>query len=132
MLFQNFSFVRLNYNNLGEVENHKSQQGSSSLRTTVPLGPNIKMSLKCYIMHSLVSVVEILKKRFGITGKISGKAGVKVLRGLTKKSVKFSALATFKLSLSFGDVDQQTKLVRSVKKFIIHGGLRSMQNSATF
>ena len=42
------------------------------------------------------------------------KAGVKVLRDLTDKSVNFSTLATsnIKISLFFGEYDQQTKLVR--------------------
>ena len=44
--------------------------------------------------------------------------GVKVLRDLTEKRVNFSALATFdiQLLLVFGEVDQQTKLIRLVKK----------------
>ena len=48
--------------------------------------------------------------------------GVKVLRDLTEKSVNFSTLATsnIKLLLSFGEVDEQTKLVRTVKKIMIN------------
>ena len=68
-------------------------------------------------MPPLVPVVKILKKNFGVTEKIWEKAGVKVLRDLTVKSVNFSALATsdIKISLFFGEVDKPTKLVRLMK-----------------
>ena len=59
------------------------------------------------IMLPLVPVVKILKK-FGVTGKIWEKAGVKLLRDLTEKSVNFSILATsnIRLLLVFGEEDQ--------------------------
>ena len=68
------------------------------------------------IMLPLVPVVKILKK-IGVTGKIWEKAGVKLLRDLTEKSVNFSTLATsnIKLLLVFGEEDQP-KLVRLVRK----------------
>ena len=68
-------------------------------------------------MPPLVPVVKILKKKIGVTEKIWEKAGVKVLRNLTVKSVNFSDLATsdIKISLSFGEVDKPTKLVRLMK-----------------
>ena len=58
-------------------------------------------------MLPLVPVVEILKK-IGVTVKILKKAGVKLLRDLTEKSVNFSTLATsnIKLLLVFGEEDQ--------------------------
>ena len=49
-------------------------------------------------MTPLVPVVKILKK-IGFTGKIWEKAGVKLLRDLTEKSVKFSTLATSNITL---------------------------------
>ena len=68
------------------------------------------MPLVSYIRNSLrvwYYVVKILKK-IGVTGKIWEKAGVKLLRGLTEKSVNFSTLATsnIRLSLVFGEDDQ--------------------------
>ena len=47
-------------------------------------------------------------KKIGVTGKIWEKAGVKLLRDLTEKSVNFSTLATFniRLLLVFGEEDQ--------------------------
>ena len=58
-------------------------------------------------MLPLVPVVKILKK-IGVTGKVREKAGVELLRDLTKKSVHFSTLATFniRLLLVFGEEDQ--------------------------
>ena len=60
------------------------------------------------IMLPLVPVVKILKKKIGVTGKIWEKAGVKLLRDLTEKSVNFSTLATsnIRLLLVFGEEDQ--------------------------
>ena len=55
-------------------------------------------------MPPLEPVVKILKK-IGVTGKIWEKAGVKLLRDLTEKSVNFSTLATSNLLL-FGEEDQ--------------------------
>ena len=61
-------------------------------------------------MLPLVPVVEILKK-IGVTGKIWEKAGVKLLRDLTEKSVNFSTLAisNIRLLLVFGEEDQQNE-----------------------
>ena len=58
-------------------------------------------------MLPLVPVVKILKK-IGVIGKILEKAGVKLLRDLTEKSVNFSTLATSntRLLLGFGEEDQ--------------------------
>ena len=72
-------------------------------------------------MPPLVPVVKILKKKIGVTEKIWEKAGVKVLKDLTVKSVNFSALATsdIKISLFFGEMDKRTKLVRLMKEKII-------------
>ena len=58
------------------------------------------------IMPPLVSVVKILK--IGVTWKIWDKAGVKLLRDLTEKSVNFSILATsnIRLLLFLGEEDQ--------------------------
>ena len=58
-------------------------------------------------MLPLIPVVKIVKK-IGVTGKIWEKAGVKLLRDLTEKSVNFSTLPTFniRLSLVFGEEDQ--------------------------
>ena len=68
----------------------------------------IRNSLQFGIMLPLVSVVKILKKRIGVTGKIWEKARFKLLRDLTEKSVNFSTLATFniRLLLVFGEQDQ--------------------------
>ena len=59
------------------------------------------------VMLPLVPIVKILKKN-GVTGKIWEKAGVKLLRDLTEKSVNFSTLATsnIRLLLVFGEEDQ--------------------------
>ena len=83
-------------------------------------------------MHHLVHVVEILRKKLGLPGKFFYKnefgtrERVKIFKGLTEKSVIFTALATFhdQLSLLFGDVEQQTKLFRLVKR-----KLSSLKNS---
>ena len=71
----------------------------------MPLVSYIRNSLRFSIMLPLVPVVKILKK-IGVTGKIWEKAGVKLLRDLTEKSV--STLATFniRLLLVFGEQDQ--------------------------
>ena len=55
----------------------------------------------------LVPVVKILKK-IGVTGKIWEKAGVKLLRDLTEKSVNFCTLVTsnIRLLLVFGEEGQ--------------------------
>ena len=57
-------------------------------------------------MLPLVPVVKILKKNWG--HKIWEKAGVKLLRDLTEKSVNFSTLATSNIRrlLVFGEENQ--------------------------
>ena len=77
------------------------------LRTTVPLVSYIRNSIRLGIMLPLVPVVKILKK-IGVTGKIWEKAGVKLFRDLTEKSVNFSTLATsnIRFLLVFGEEDQ--------------------------
>ena len=57
-------------------------------------------------MLPLGPVVKILKK-IGVTRKIWEKAGVKLLRDLTEKSVNFRTLATFNITLLqvFGQAD---------------------------
>ena len=78
-----------------------------ALRTTVPLVCYIRNSLRYGIMLPLVHVVKILKKSW-VTGKSWEKAGVKLLRDLTEKSVNFSTLVTsnIRLLLVFGEDDQ--------------------------
>ena len=58
-------------------------------------------------MPPLVPVVKILKK-IGVTRRIWEKAGVKLLRDLTEKSVNFSTLETsdIRLLLFFGEEDR--------------------------
>ena len=58
-------------------------------------------------MPPIVPVVKTLKKN-GVTRKIWEKAGAKLLKDLTEKSVNFSTLATFnfRLLLVFGEEDQ--------------------------
>ena len=73
----------------------------------MPLVSYIKTPSDFGIMLPLVHVVKILKKN-GVTGKIWEKAGVKLLRDLTEKSVNFSTLATsnIRLLLVFDEEDQ--------------------------
>ena len=73
----------------------------------MPLVSYIRNSLRFGIMLPLVPVVKILKK-IGLMGEIWEKAGVKLFRDLTEKSVNFSTLATFniRLLLVFGEQDQ--------------------------
>ena len=74
----------------------------------MPLVSYIRNPLRFGIMLPLVLVVNILKKKIGVMAKIWEKAGVKLLRDLTEKSVNFSTLATFniRLLLVFGEEDQ--------------------------
>ena len=76
------------------------------LRTTVPLVPHIRKSLRFWYYALLCC--QNLEEKIGVTGKIWEKAGVKLLRDLTEKSVKFSVLATsdIRLLLFFGEEDQ--------------------------
>ena len=82
----------------------------------------IRNSLRFWYYASLNTRCQNLEKKIGVTGKIWEKAGVKLLRDLTERSVNFSTLATSNIRLLavFGEEDQKTKLVRLVrKKFII-------------
>ena len=83
--------------------------------------PTAKPPSEFGIMHPYCLLSKYLKRIWGQQENL-GKAEIKVLRDLTEKSVNFSALVTFdvQLSLIFGKVDQQTKLVRSVKKNHCH------------
>ena len=67
----------------------------------------IRISLRFWYYASLSTYCQNLGK-IGITGKNWEKAGVKLLRDLTEKSVNFSTLATFniRLLLFFGEKDQ--------------------------
>ena len=73
------------------------------------------MHLVSYIRNFLIFLYCLFKyllskswKKIGVAGKNLEKAGVKVLRHLTEKSVNFSTLATFniRLLLFFGEEDQ--------------------------
>ena len=68
----------------------------------------IRNSLRFWYYASLSTCCQNREKKIGVTGKIGGKAGVKLLRDLTKKSVNFSTLATsnIRLLLFFGGEDQ--------------------------
>ena len=59
-------------------------------------------------MLPLVPVVKILKKQIGVNGKIWEKAGVKLSRDVTEKSVNFSTLVTSNIrqKLVFVEEDQ--------------------------
>ena len=78
------------------------------LRTTVPLVSYIRNSLRFWYYASLNTCSQNLEKKIGVTRKILEKAGVKLLRDLTEKSVNFSTLATsnIRLLLVFGEEDQ--------------------------
>ena len=87
----------------------------------MPLVSYIRNSLRFWYYASLRTCCQNLEK-IGVTGKIWEKAGVKLLRDLTKKSVNFSTMATsnIRLLLVFGEEDKSMKLVRLVrKKFMI-------------
>ena len=79
-----------------------------SLRTTVPSVSYIRNSLRFWYYASLSTCCHNLEKKIRVTGKIWEKAGVKLLRHLTEKSVNFSTLATsnIRLLLVFGEEDQ--------------------------
>ena len=49
----------------------------------------VRLPSESGIMHLLLHVVEILKKKFGVTEEIRKRARVKVLNSLTEKSVFF-------------------------------------------
>ena len=67
-------------------------------------------------MPRLVPVVKILKK-IGVTGKIWKRAGAKLLRDLTEKSVNFGTLVTSNIRplLFFVEEDQKKILITEEK-----------------
>ena len=81
---------------------------SVELRTTVPLVSYIRNSLRFCYYASLSTCCQNLEKKIGVTGKIWEKAGVKLLRDPTEKSVNFSTLVTsnIRLLLVFSEEDQ--------------------------
>ena len=68
----------------------------------------IRISLRFWDYASLNTCCQNPEKKLGVTGRIWEKAGVKLLRDLTEKSVDFSTLATsnIRLLLVFGEEDQ--------------------------
>ena len=80
----------------------------TGLKTTMPLVFHIRRPLRFLYYASLSTCCQNLEKKIGVTGKIWEKAGLKLLRDLTEKSVNFSTLATsnIRLSLFFGEEDQ--------------------------
>ena len=84
----------------------------------MPLASYIRNSLRLWYYASLSTSCQNLEKRIGVIGKIWEKAGVKRLRDLTEKSVNLGTLATsnIRLLLFFVEKDQETKLVRLVRK----------------
>ena len=97
---------------------HRHQEFTAlCLRTTVPLC--------CYGHTSLRSesaCCRNLEKKLGVTKKIREREGVKILKGLTEKSVIFTALATFhcQFSLFLSEVEQEIELFRLVTKDYHH------------
>ena len=74
----------------------------------MPLISCIRNSPRLWYYASLSTCCQNLEKKIGVTGKIWEKAGVKLLRDLTEKSVNFSTLTTssIRLLLVFGEEDQ--------------------------
>ena len=74
----------------------------------MPLVFYIRNSLRFWYYAFLSTCCQILEKKIGVTGKIWEKAGVKLLRDLTEKSINFPTLATsnIRLLLVFGEDDQ--------------------------
>ena len=77
-------------------------------RKTVLLVSYIKNSLRFWYHASFSTCCQNLERKIGITGKIWEKAGIKLLRDLTEKSIIFSTSATsnIRLLLVFGEEDQ--------------------------
>ena len=73
----------------------------------MPLASYIRNSLRFWYYAFLSTCCQNLEKKSGSQGKF-GRAGVKLLRDLTEKSVNFSSLATsnIRLLLGFGEEDQ--------------------------
>ena len=78
------------------------------LKDAVPLVSYIMNSLRFWYYAFLSTCCQNLENKIGVTGQISEKAGVKLLRDLTEKSGNFSTLAISKirLLLVFGEEDQ--------------------------
>ena len=74
----------------------------------MPLVSYIRNSPQILVLCFFSTCCQNLEKKIGVTGKIWEKAGVKLLRDLTEKSVNFSTLATsnIRLLLVFGEEDQ--------------------------
>ena len=74
----------------------------------MPLVSYIRNSLRFWYYASLSTYCQNLEKKIGVTEKIWEKAGVKLLRDLTEKTVNFSTLATsnIRLLLVSGEEDQ--------------------------
>ena len=73
-------------------------------------------------MPPLVPAVKILRKRIGVTGKIWEKAGVKLLKDVTKKSVNFTTLATSNIRLlQFFSEEDQLNEISPIGEKKIHG-----------
>ena len=74
----------------------------------MPVVSYIRNSLRFWCYASLSTCCQNVEKKFGTTWKIWEKAGVKLLRDLTEKSVNFSTLATSNIRrlLFFSEEDQ--------------------------
>ena len=85
-----------------EIKNQCCQYVNSHLKellkTTVPLVSYTRNSLRFWYYAFLSTCCQNLEK-IGVTRKIWEKAGVKLLRDLTKRSVSFSTLATSDIRL---------------------------------
>ena len=80
-------------------------------------------------MPPLVPVVKIFKKNWGHRKNLR-ESGGQIFKGSDRESANFSTLATsnIRLLLFFGEEDQQTKLVRLVrKKFMVAEEKLSLQ-----
>ena len=73
----------------------------------MPLVSYIRNSLR-FRYYPFLSTCCQNEKQIGVTGNIWEKAGLKLLRDLTEKSVSFSTMATsnVRLSIFFGEEDQ--------------------------
>ena len=81
---------------------------TSFVRTTVPLVSYIRNSLRFWYYAPLRTCCQNLEKKIGVTWKIWEKAGIKLSKDLTVKSVNFSTLAApnIRLLLFFCEEDQ--------------------------
>ena len=65
----------------------------------MPLVSYIRISIRFWYYAFLSTCCQNLEKEIGVMEKIWEKAGVKLLRDLTEKSVNFSTLATSNIRL---------------------------------